>query len=381
MSTLQDIVDEQVASGRVPGAVALLADVGTGEVDVAAGGVRSTGGAPMTRDTVFRIASLTKPITAAATMALVDRGRLGLDDPVATWLPELADPVVLRAVDADLDDVVPAVRPITVRHLLAFQGGHGFPSDFSAPVVQHLFAEGLQGPPRPQEALPPDAWMAKMGAVPLLHQPGEGWTYNAGSDLLGVLLARAEGAGLDEVLDDTVLGPLHMTDTAFHAGPDAVGRVPTQYRRDEAGGLEVIDPPDGQWASPPPFLSGAGGLVSTADDWLAFGRMLLAGGTGPSGAQVLSAESVRLMTTSQAEADPASPFLQGEGWGFGGSVDLTERQPWNVPGRYGWTGGTGTAGYVIPSRGLVTIWMGQVEMAGPDDFSALAAFLTWSVRR
>lgn len=381
MSTLQEIVDGQVDSGRVPGAVALVADVGTGAVDVAAGGVRTIGGAPMTRDTVFRIASLTKPITAAATMALVDRGRLGLDDPVATWLPELADPVVLRSIDAELDDVVPAVRPITVRHLLTFQGGHGFPSDFSVPVVQRLFAEGLQGPPRPQEALPPDAWMAAMGAVPLLHQPGEGWTYNAGSDLLGVLLARAEGTGLDDVLADTVLGPLGMDDTAFHVGPDAVDRVPTQYRRDEAGALEVIDPPDGQWASAPPFPSGAGGLVSTVDDLLAFGRMLLAGGGGPDGAQVLDAGSVRLMTTSHAEAEPDSPFLQGEGWGFGGSVDLTSRQPWNVPGRYGWTGGTGTAGYVIPSRHLVTIWLGQVEMAGPDDFSALAAFLTWAAQR
>lgn len=381
MTTLQDVVDDQVRAGRVPGAVALVADVGTGGVEVATAGERTIRGAAMTRDTVFRIASLTKPIVAAATMALVDRGRLGLDDPVATWLPELAEPMVLRSVDAPLDDVVPAVRPITVRHLLAFQGGHGFPSDFSVPVVQHLFAEGLQGPPRPQESLPTDEWIAAMGRVPLVHQPGEGWTYNTGSDLLGVLLARAEGSTLAEVLDDTVLGPLGMVDTAFHAGLDAVGRMPTQYRRAAAGGLEAIDPPDGQWAAPPPFPSGAGGLVSTVDDWLAFGRMLLAGGAGPGGEPVLSAEAVRLMTTVHAEAEPDSPFLQGEGWGFGGSVDLTERQPWNVPGRYGWTGGTGTAGYVVPSRGLVTIWMGQVEMAGPDDFSALAAFLTWAAGR
>ncbi|HMJ75276.1 MAG TPA: serine hydrolase domain-containing protein [Iamia sp.] len=381
MTTLQEIVDGQVEAGRVPGAVALVADVGSGSVDVAVSGRRAVDGVPMTRDTVFRIASLTKPILAAATMVLVERGRLGLDDPVATWLPELADPMVLRAVDAELDDVVPAVRPITVRHLLTFQGGHGFPSDFSVPVVQHVFAQRLQGPPRPQEALPTDEWIAAMGRVPLLHQPGEGWSYNAGSDLLGVLLARVEEAPLSDVFDDTLLGPLAMVDTAFVASGSTLDRLATQYRRDDAAALELVDPPEGQWASPPPFLSGAGGLVSTVDDWLAFARMLLASGAGPDGAPVLDAESVRLMMTSHAEAEPDSPFLQGQGWGFGGSVDLTATEPWNVPGRYGWTGGTGTAGYVIPSRGRATIWMGQVEMAGPDDFSALAAFLTWAAEQ
>lgn len=379
MSTLQEVVEEQVASGRVPGAVALVADIGpdgTAEVDVAVAGVRAVGGAPMTRDTVFRIASITKPITAAATMALVERGVIGLDDPVGRWLPELASPTVLRAPDAALDDVVPAVRPITVRHLLTFQGGHGFPADFDLPVARHLLEEGLQGAPRPQESLPTDEWIAAIGRIPLLHQPGEGWLYNTGSDLLGVLLARAADADLEDVLVDTVLGPLGMDDTRFWARPDAVGRLATQYARGDDGGLVEVDPPVGQWASPPPFPSGAGGLVSTADDWLAFGRALLAGG-GP----VLSSGSVRLMTTAHAHAEPDSPFLQGEGWGFGGSVDVDESQPWNVPGRYGWTGGTGTAGYVIPSAGRVTVWMGQVEMGGPDDFSALAAFLTWATPR
>ena len=248
-------------------------------------GERAVDGAPMTRDTVFRIASLTKPILAAATMVLVERGRLGLDDPVATWLPELADPMVLRSVDAELDDVVPAVRPITVRHLLTFQGGHGFPADFSVPVVQHVFADGLQGPPRPQEALPADEWMAAMGRVPLVHQPGEGWTYNAGSDLLGVLLARAEGAPLSDVFGDTVLGPLAWSTPRSSRSGATLDRMATQYRRDDTGALELIDPPEGQWASPPPFLSGAGGLVSTVDDWLAFGRMLLTSGAGPDGAR------------------------------------------------------------------------------------------------
>jgi len=371
--TLQEVVEEQVGAGKVPGAVALVAD--GDEVEVGVAGHRAVDGPVMTRDTIFRIASTTKPILAAVTMALVERGVVGLDDPVRRWLPELAEPVVLRRPDAELDDVVPAVRPITVRHLLTFQGGHGFPSDFDLPVVRHLFAEGLQGPPRPQEARPTDEWMAAIGRVPLLHQPGEGWTYNGGSDILGVLVARAAGTSLAEVFEDTVLGPLGMADTGFVVPPAAVDRMATLYAR-EGGTLVEVDPAEGQWAAPPPFESGAGGLVSTVDDWLAFARMLLAGG-----GDVLSPDSVRLMTTSHVEAEPDSPFLQGEGWGFGGSVDLTWARPWNVPGRYGWTGGTGTAAYVIPSAGRVTIWMGQVEMAGPDDFSALADVLTWAAPR
>lgn len=382
MSTLQDIVDEQVAAGLVPGAVALVADVGSGAVEVGVAGRRSVDGAePMTRDTLVRLASATKPIAAAAAMALVDRGRLGLDDPVARWLPELATPVVLRDPAGPLDDVVPAERPITVRHLLTLTGGHGFPADFSWPVVQVLLDGLHQGAPQPGRGPDADEWIARLAEVPLLHQPGERFLYNTGLDVLGVLIARAEGAPLGDVLADTVLDPLGMADTSFWVAPEDVGRMAAQHARSDDGDLVVTDPPDGQWTAPPRFASGAGGLVSTADDWLAFGRMLLRDGEGPGGRQVLSPGSVRLMMTSQVEAEPDNPFLQGQGWGFGGSVDRSAAEPWNVPGRYGWVGGTGTAGYVIPSRGLVTVWLGQVQMAGPADFDSLAAFLTWAARR
>jgi CubicO group peptidase (beta-lactamase class C family) len=382
MTTLQEIVDDQVEAGRVPGAVALVARGDDVEVGVA--GRRAVDGdQPMTRDTVFRIASLTKAIVAAATMVLVDRGRLGLDDPVARWLPELADPVVLRSVDAGLDDVVPAVRPITVRHLLTFQGGHGFPSDFSVPWVQRVFAEGLQGPPRPQESLPTDEWVAAMGRIPLLHQPGEGWTYNTGSDLLGVLLARAQEAPLGEVLADTVLDPLGMADTGFVATRSAVDRMATQYRRDDAGDLELVDRPDGQWASPPPFPSGAGGLVSTVDDWLAFGRMLLAGGTTSDGRRLLSADAVRLMTTDHTTAAQRAIgelFLEGQGWGFGGSVDISATGDGTVPGRYGWVGGTGTSAHVTPSTGTVAVLLTQVGTDGPATPEHLYEFWRYAAR-
>ena len=312
-------------------------------------------------------------------MVLVERGRLTLDESVERLLPELADPVVLRAVDGPVDDVVPAARAITVRDLLTFQAGHGFPPDFTAPVVALLIGELLQGPPQPQKVPPPDEWMARLGRIPVLHQPGEGWTYNAGSDVLGVLLARAEGKALGDVLADTILDPLGMSDTAFAASD--LDRFASYYRRDTSGsGFELVDPPDGHWASVPPFPSGAGGLVSTVDDWCAFGRMLLAGGEHD-GRRVLTAESVEQMMTSHAEAEPGNPFLQGQGWGFGGSVDLDRSAPWTVPGRYGWIGGTGTAGYVTPSLGRVSVWLSQVELAGSDDFSAVGEFLTWVAGR
>ncbi len=379
MASLQELVDEQVATGRVPGAVALRADERAGTVEVAVGGERTVGGDPMTRDTVFRIASITKPITAAATMALVDRGRLGLDDPVATWLPELAEPVVLRRPDADRDDVVPAARPITVRHLLTSTCGYGFPADLTLPAVEPLLSDLHQGPPRPALVPPPDEWMARLAALPLLAHPGDRFLYNTSLDILGVLVARAEEAPLGDVLADTLFGPLGMTATGF-VGADA-SRMSSSYRAAGEGGFELVDPPDGQWAAAPAFESGAAGLLSTVDDWSAFGRMLLAGGEGPGGVRVLTSESVRLMTTEHVAPEPDNPFLQDQAWGFGGGVDIRVTHPWTVPGRYGWIGGTGTAGYVVPAHGTVSVWMGQVELTGPDDFSALAAFLTWAAAR
>jgi CubicO group peptidase (beta-lactamase class C family) len=376
VTTLQETVDAQVARGLVPGAVAVVA---SGEdVTVATSGVAAIGGAPMRRDSLFRIASITKPIVAAATMALVDRGVLGLDAPVERWLPELRAPMVLRSPGAALDDVVPAVRPITIRHLLTFQGGHGLPADMKVPVVARLMDALCQGPPRPQAVPPPDEWMHRLAAIPLLHQPGEGWTYNTGSDVLGVLLARVQGAPLGDVVDDTVVGPLGMSETGFVVPTGGLDRMTASYRRDaDTGELVMIDRPEGQWATVPAFPSGAAGLVSTADDWCVFGRMLLAGGQHR-GRRVLSNDAVRLMTTSHVEAAPDNPFLEGQGWGFGGSVDLAADEPWNIVGRYGWVGGTGTAAYIIPSTDTVVVWMSQVELSGPRDFAAMAAVLTWA---
>jgi CubicO group peptidase (beta-lactamase class C family) len=377
MTTLSDALQAQVDAGRMPGAVALAADGDDVEV-VAVGHHDVERTAPMTPDTVFRIASITKPIVAALTMMLVEDGRLALDAEVRTWLPELAAPMVLRHWSGPLEDVVPAQRAITVEDLLTFRAGHGFPAEFTAPVVEALMTRLHQGPPNPQRCPPPDAWMAELAGVPLLHQPGRGWTYNTGSDVLGVLLARATDRPLPDLLAERVLDPLGMSDTGF-SRPVGAGRpLPSLYDTDpDTGTLRLVDGPDGQWTSPPPFPSGAGGLVSTADDWFRFARLLLDDGA-VGGRRLLTPESIELMTTDHVGDRDREPggdlFLDGQGWGYGGGVDTGGDEPWRRPGRYGWVGGTGTSAHLHRPTRSVWIFLSQVMLGGPTSIDAMTAF-------
>ncbi|MCX4585906.1 serine hydrolase [Streptomyces sp. NBC_01481] len=364
MTNLHDTLQVSVSNGSVPGAVGLVARGDRVEV-AAVGSVDGT--APMARDSIFRIASLTKPVVAAAVMMLVEDGRIALDDPVGQWLPELAKPTVVRTPGSPVDDVVPAARPITVRDVLSSRAGHGFPSDFSLPAVQLLFSELKQGPPRPQLVAAPDEWMGALSGIPLLYQPGDAWLYNTSSDIQGVLIARVSGRPLPVFLAERLFEPLGMSDTGFEVPADKLDRFTSYYQADQEGALELVDAPDGQWSSLPVFPSGAGGLVSTLDDWHAFARMLLAEGT-VGGRPLLSPESVRQMTTDQltpSQRAAGTLFLEGQGWGFGGSVDIEAIDPWNVPGRYGWLGGTGTAAHITASTGAVTILLSQRAMSGP----------------
>ncbi|WP_406014558.1 beta-lactamase family protein [Streptomyces sp. NBC_00984] len=380
MSNLRDLLEKHVGGGAAPGAVGLVAR--GDRVEVAAVGSADAGGtAAMARDSIFRIASMTKPVTAAATMMLVEEGRIALDEPVRQWLPELAAPKVVRTPASPVDDVVPAEKVITVSDLLTFRAGYGFPSDFSLPAVGLLFSELKQGSLQPQAIEEPDAWMATLSRIPLLDQPGEAWLYNTCSDILGVLIARVSDRPLPEFLAERLFEPLGMADTGFAVPADKADRFTSYYRTaPEGGGLQLVDGPDGQWSSVPAFPSGTGGLVSTADDWYAFARMLLAEGNpegSPGGRRLLSAESVRLMTTdhlTRAQRERSTLFLEGQGWGYGGSVDVEAIEPWNVPGRYGWVGGTGTAGHLTPATGAVAILLTQLEMAGPTPPTLMREF-------
>jgi len=373
MADLEETLRPFVDSGQVPGLVALVA---RGEdVEVVTLGTRDATGAPMSRDSLFRGASISKPVTAALTMSLVEDGSIELDAPVADLLPELADPPVLRTLESPLDDTVACARPITARHLLTGTAGHGFCTWESA--VTPLLTERLhQAADDIHEVPAPDEWMRRLATIPLMHQPGDGWTYNASYDVLGVLIARAAGQDLADALAERLLDPLGMTDTGFHVPADEVDRLTTMYGADD-GGLVVRDQPDGYFTRPPAFPSGSGGLVTTVDDWLAFGRMLVAGGEGPRG-RVLATESVRELTTDHTTArhrELGGFFLDGQGWGFGGGVDTQVIDPWNVIGRYGWVGGTGTSAYVHPD-GTVAVLLTQVVLGSPGIEELLEAFWT-----
>ncbi|MBB4907728.1 serine hydrolase domain-containing protein [Actinophytocola algeriensis] len=351
MTELRELLARYVGDGSLPGAVAVVARGAEVEVAVA-GSVALDGTAPMTRESIFRIASVTKPITAAGLLVLVDDGVVGLDDPISRWLPELAEPVVVRTPASPVDDVVPVNRPITVFDVLTGQAGWGFASDFGSPAVRALFPVQQDG--REVRRFPPaDEWVAALATVPLLYQPGESWLYDTCSAIQGVLVARAAGTSLPDFLTERVFTPLGMTDSGFSVPAAKRDRFTGFYKKTPAG-LTLADAQDGQWATEPAFPLGSGGLVGTVDDWLAFGRMLLAGG-----APVLSRAAVRLMTTDHttpAHREIGALFLEGDGWGMGGSVNGT---------RYGWVGGTGTSAHVDFATGTAAILFTQVGEDSP----------------
>jgi CubicO group peptidase (beta-lactamase class C family) len=366
LGRMHDTMAGHVERSGAPGIVTLVSR--RGEVHVDALGTMAHGGdAPMRRDTIFRIASVTKPIVAAAAMILVEECRLRLDDPVDQWLPELADRRVLRAIDSPLDDTVPANRPITLRDLLTFRLGIGAVMVFPARhPIQRAMAEAGVAPGPTLPSLPPDELMRRYGSLPLLHQPGEQWLYNSGSDILGVLIARVAGTSLGDFLRERIFAPLGMDDTAFSVPADKLDRLASSYWTNvETGAFEVFDGvDDSRWVHPPVFESGAGGLVSTVDDLLAFGRMMLDNGRCGT-ERILSRRSVEVMTTDHItpEQKAASAFVPGfwdnRGWGFGVSIMTRRDDLAATPGRYGWEGGYGTSWYVDPSEDLIGILMTQ----------------------
>jgi CubicO group peptidase (beta-lactamase class C family) len=371
---LRRTLDSYVARGEVPGIVAAVER--KGRLYVEAFGVKAIGGSePVRRDTLFRIASMTKPITAAAAMILIEDKQLRLDEPVDRLLPELAHRRVLTRIDAPLDDTVPAKRAITVRDLLTFRMGLGI---VLAPPGTHPIERAMeelrlgQGIPSYSTVPAPDEWIRRLGTLPLIHQPGEGWMYNTGADVLGVLVARAAKKPFETLLEERIFSPLAMTDTSFSVPGAKIDRlVATYVVNPQTGALELYDAAkDGQWSRAPAFPSGAGGLVSTIDDVLAFGRMMLAGGTHDD-KRILSRESVTLMTTDHLTSEHKSAahwvpqYFDQHGWGFGMAVVIRTDDLGRSPGAFGWDGGLGTSWYSDPVNQLVGVLLTQRAWTSP----------------
>ena len=369
LGRMHDVMAGYGERGDVPGLVTLVSR--RGEVQVDAIGTMAVGGSdPMRRDTIFRIASMTKPITAAATMILVEACKLRLDEPVDRLLPELANRQVLKRLDGPLDDTVPAQRPITVRDLLTLRLGIGLvmasPEEY--PILKAMIEQKVDVGPYPSTAPGPDAWMRGLGTLPLMHQPGETWLYHTGFDVLNVLLARASGQPLETFLRERLFEPLGMKDTGFHVPAEKLGRLASCYWTNfQIGAFELFDDArDSLWSRPPAFPSE---LASTIDDYLAFGQMLL--NKGKYGRErILSRPSVELMTTDQLtpeqKAEPGFFLGDSRGWGFGVSLVTRRDDVAGVPGRYGWDGGYGTSWASDPTEEIVALLMTQRLWTSPS---------------
>jgi CubicO group peptidase (beta-lactamase class C family) len=374
---LHEALSGHVAEGGVPGLVALVSRGDETHVE-ALGRQSLEADAPMRRDTIFRIASMTKPITAAAALILVEQCKLRLDDPVDDLLPELASRRVLRSLEGPLDDTVPARRPITLRDLLTFTFGLGAVMIWPAkhPIQKAMAEAGLA----PNPYLPDfstEEFMKRLSRLPLIHQPGERWLYHTGSDVLGVLIARASGQSFESFMQDHLFGPLGMRDTGFQVPADKLGRLASAYMTDPKDKTKLTffdDARTSRWSKAPRFAAGGGGLVSTADDYLAFHRMLLHGGRHDGGQhggeRILSRPAVELMMTDQLTAEQRQGaelfFGHGASWGLGGAVVTRRTDLWATPGRYGWDGGYGTSAHVDPAEDMVGVLLTQRMMEAPE---------------
>jgi CubicO group peptidase (beta-lactamase class C family) len=384
LDRLHQVLSGYVERNEMPGLVALVGH--HDDVHVETLGTMSVGHpAPMKRDTIFRIASITKPIAAVAAMILVEECKLRLDESIEVWLPELANRRVLKSLSSQPDDTVPALRAITVRDLLTYRMGFGsvmaMPDTYPIQKLIREYRIGGDGPPRPSQALGTEEWLHKLGSLPWMAQPGERWMYHVSADVLGVLIARVSGQSLGKFMRERILEPLGMKDTAFHVPSGKIDRLPACYSSNrQTNTLDLYDDAaNSAWRPEPPFESGGGGLVSTIDDYFAFSRMML--NKGRHGReQILSRAAVELMTSDQLTPDQRAGaeifFGAFSSWGFGMAVDIQRHEIFHTPGRFGWTGGLGTTAYTDPAEGMIGILFTQRMMDSPEAPKVFTDFWT-----
>jgi CubicO group peptidase (beta-lactamase class C family) len=365
---LTEAADKAVANGSLSGAVTLVYRKDKLAYVSARGYQDLATKTPMRRDTIFAMASMTKPITAVATMMLIEDGKLRLDESVDRLLPELANRMVLDDPTGPLTGVHPSPRPITVRDLLTYRMGIGVTGyagiPETSPIAKAYAASSTPG-------MTADEYMARLGALPLVYAPGERFMYNTPSMVLGVLVARASGMPFDRFLETRIFRPLGIKDTAFYVPPEKRSRLATVYAPGPQGTLvptNRVAP-----STPPLFPNAAGGLYSTADDYMAFGRMML--GKGKLGrVRILSERSVDMMTQDYLTSEaPKSFFIYKdffENAGFGYGLQVQTRQIANAPspGSYWWQGATGVAWTADPKEQMVFVRLIQ-NMMPPAQFN------------
>lgn len=370
-ASIQEVIDAGLLAGAVTmvwqgGSVLQVNELGHRDVSAKL---------PMQRDTIFRIASMSKPVTVAAAMSLLEEGRFTLSDPVAEWLPELAGMRVMADPAGPLERTVPAQRPITFDDLMTHRSGLAYAFSVGAPLSR---AYGKLMFRQDQ-----DRWLTELAALPLAHQPGDRMTYSHATDVLGIALSRIEGKPLGDVLAARIFEPLGMSDTGFAVSHEGRRRAATMYKIEADGTLrdDVMGPAQ---VTPPTFCAGGAGLWSTADDYLAFARMLLAGGT-LDGVRVLSEKSVDLMRTDQLTTEQkrhpflGMPFWRGRGFGLNLSVvtDPAQSRQLFGPGglgTFGWPGAYGTWWQADPSVDRVMIYLVQnMPDLSPDSAAAAVA--------
>ena len=353
LDRLSSVLESEVARGRVPGAVALIARNGRVGYFESFGQRDAAAGAPMAKDSIFRIYSMTKPVVSVAAMMLWEQGRFLLDDPIGKYLPELGDVKVAVLRDGTLEQV-PAARKITIQDLFRHTSGLTYEFRGSGPIHKMYMEAKIYR--RTQTSA---EQVATLGQMPLINQPGTRWEYSRSTDVLGRLIEILSGESLGSHLHKHIFAPLGMVDTAFHVPPAKHSRLAEAFAKDpDSGGLvQLLDVRDA-----PKFESGGGGLVSTASDYAQFLQMMLNRGA-LNGTRFLSRKTVELMTADHLGPITGAPDLlvPGYGFGLGFAVRLhagIATMPGSI-GQYFWGGLAGTTFWVDPAENLFAILLIQ----------------------
>jgi CubicO group peptidase (beta-lactamase class C family) len=380
-----------VATGDIPGAVSLvwrrsellqLETVGLRDIEAKL---------PVERDTIFRIASMSKPVVSVAALILMEQGAMRLDDPISKWAPEFAQMRVLSRPDSPLEDTYPAPRAITIEDLMTHRSGLSYGFTAKGPLSQALedrFGLKLAG------WRSVDQWMSALASLPLSYAPGERFNYGHSTDVLGFIIGRAAGSSMREAMQELLFTPLSMVDTDFWVPPAKRARAAVLYQSPAPGIFTPLPLAGFLDESPPVITAGGQGLVSTADDYLIFARMLLGGGQ-IDGKRVLSQESVRIMTSNRLtppqrrDTQFGIPFFMAQGFGLGVSVVMDpKKNAWmgvGSAGAFGWPGLFGGWWQVDPQRQTVMLWLQQTmpPQAPPGNSNAMGdsrmaeAFTRW----